>query len=30
MMQLLPIEILDWVDSKGFNLKNYSDDNPVG
>ena len=25
MMQLLPIEILDWVDPKNINLDNYSD-----
>ena len=30
MIKLLPIEILDWVNSKDFNLDNYSDDSPVG
>ena len=27
MMQLLPIEILDWVNPKDFNLDNYSNNN---
>ena len=30
MMQLLPAEILDWVNTKEFNLDNYSNDSPVG
>ena len=30
MIKLLPIEILDWVNSKDFNLDNFSDDSPVG
>ena len=30
MIKLLPIEILDWVNSKDFNLDNFSDDSSVG
>ena len=30
MMQPLPSEILDWVNSKDFNLDNYSNDSPLG
>ena len=30
MIKLLPIEILDWVNSKDFNLDNYCGDSPVG
>ena len=30
MVQLLPIEILDWVNPKDFNLNNYSKDSPIG
>ena len=29
VMQLLPTEILDWVNSKYFNLDNYSSDSPI-
>ena len=29
MMKLLPTEIVDWVNSKDFNLDNYSDKNPI-
>ena len=29
-IQLLPIEILYWVDPKGFNLENYSDNGSEG
>ena len=29
VMQLLPTEILDWVNSKYFNLGNYSSDSPI-
>ena len=30
MVQLLPTEILDWVDLKGFSLDIYSNDSPIG
>ena len=30
MMQLLPFEVLNWVDPKKFNLDNYSDDASIG
>ena len=30
MMQLLPTEILDWVNPKDFNLDNYSNSSPIG
>ena len=30
MMQLLPTELLDWVNSKDFHLNNYSNDSPIG
>ena len=30
MMQLLPIEILFWVNIKDFNLCKYSNDSPIG
>ena len=30
MMQLLQLEILDWLDPKNLNLDNYPDDSPVG
>ena len=30
MIQLLPTEILDWVNPKEFNLDNYSNDSPIG
>ena len=30
MVQLLPTEILDWVNPKYFNLDNYSNDSPIG
>ena len=30
MMQLLPTEILDWVNSKDFNLDNCSNDSLIG
>ena len=29
-MQLLPTEILDWVNPKDFNLDNYSNDSTLG
>ena len=29
MMQLLPIEILDWVNPKDFNLDKYSNDSSI-
>ena len=29
MMQLLPTEILDWVNPKGFNLDSYSNNCPI-
>ena len=29
-MQLLPTEILDWVNLKNLNLENYTDDDPIG
>ena len=29
-VQFLPTEILDWVNSKDFNLGNYSDNSPIG
>ena len=29
MMQFLPTEILDWVNSKDFSLDNYSDNSPI-
>ena len=29
MIQVLPIEILDWVNSKDFNLDNYSNDSRI-
>ena len=30
MMQLLPIEIFDWVDPKYFSLSNYSNNSQIG
>ena len=30
MMQLLPTQILDWINPKDFNIDNYSNDSPVG
>ena len=30
MMQLLPTEILDWVNPKDFNLDNYSNKSQIG
>ena len=30
MTQLLPTEILDWVNSKDFNLDNYSNNSLIG
>ena len=29
MMQILPTEILDWVNPKDFNLDRYSNDSPI-
>ena len=30
IMQFLPTEILNWVNSKDFSLNNYSEDSPIG
>ena len=30
MIQLLPTEILDWVNPKDFNINNYYNDIPIG